>query len=165
MFQATPIPIKPKSTTKPAAKAVTKPATEAKTKPASKPAAKASPGAGKVRSESVEQIMLIARIRQFHPQTIVYAIPNGGKRSKITAARLKAEGVRSGVPDYCLPVARGGYHALYVELKTLTGRPSREQIDYIRQLEAAGNMCCVAKGWDQAQRCIVAYLQQSKVAS
>ena len=109
--------------------------------------------------EAVALMRWVELAKAAHPElALLYAIPNGGKRSKITAARLKAEGVRAGVPDYCLPVARGGYHALYVELKTLTGRPSREQIDYIRQLEGAGNMCCVAKGWDQAQRCIVDYL-------
>ena len=44
-----------------------------------------------------------------HPAlALLYAIPNGGHRHKAVAARMKAEGVKAGVPDLCLPVARGG---------------------------------------------------------
>ena len=39
----------------------------------------------------------------------MFAIPNGGYRHYRTAADLKSEGVKSGVPDIMLPVARGGY--------------------------------------------------------
>jgi hypothetical protein len=44
-------------------------------------------------------------------------VPNDGLRPTVTAARLTTEGVRRGVPDICLPVARGGYHGVYIELK------------------------------------------------
>ena len=51
-----------------------------------------------------------------HPELkMLYAIPNGGARNAITGALLKAEGVKPGVPDLCLPVARGKYHGLYIE--------------------------------------------------
>ena len=52
---------------------------------------------------------------------LLYAIPNGGKRAIKTAIALKAQGVKSGVPDMCLPVARNGYHGLYIELKRQKG--------------------------------------------
>src|SRR5262245_64718583 len=55
------------------------------------------------------------------PARLCFAIPNGGARDVITAGRLKAEGVRAGVPDVCLPVARAGYHGLFLEVK----RPDR----------------------------------------
>lgn len=38
----------------------------------------------------------------------MFAIPNGGKRDPITAARLKAEGVKPGVPDTFYPVPSPG---------------------------------------------------------
>ena len=44
-------------------------------------------------------------------------IPNGGKRNKREAGRMKRMGVRAGVHDYFLPVARGMYHGLWIELK------------------------------------------------
>ena len=100
----------------------------------------------------------LAKVR--HPElSLMYAIPNGGDRHPAVAAKLKAEGVRAGIPDYCLPVARGGFHALYVELKTLTGRASREQVESMRNLEAAGNCCYVARGWLAASEAIDAYLR------
>ena len=94
-----------------------------------------------------------------HPElSLLYAIPNGGDRHPAVAAKLKAEGVRAGIPDYCLPVARGGFHALYVELKTLTGRASREQVKAMCDLEDAGNRCIVARGWLAASDAITEYL-------
>lgn len=50
-----------------------------------------------------------------------YHIPNGGLRSKREAARMKGQGVRPGVPDLCIPVARRGYHSLYIEMKAAEG--------------------------------------------
>ena len=38
---------------------------------------------------------------------LLFAVPNGGRRDKVTAGRLKAEGVKAGVLDIWLPVARG----------------------------------------------------------
>lgn len=45
---------------------------------------------------------------------LLFAVPNGGYRHKQTALRMKRTGVKPGVPDMCLPVARGGYHSLWV---------------------------------------------------
>jgi hypothetical protein len=67
---------------------------------------------------------------------MLHAIPNGGHRHKATAARLKAAGVKAGVPDICLPVARGDWHGLYIELKVgknkLTEAQRRWKDDLIR---------------------------------
>lgn len=57
-------------------------------------------------------------MRRAHPELqLLYHVPNEGKRTWRTGARLKSEGLKPGVPDLCLPVARGKYHGLYVELK------------------------------------------------
>ena len=47
---------------------------------------------------------------------LMYHTPNGGKRDITTAKKLKRRGVKPGVPDVCLPVARGNYHGLYIEM-------------------------------------------------
>lgn len=88
----------------------------------------------------------------------LYAIPNGGKRDKATAARLKAEGVKPGVPDLCLPVARRGYHGLYIEMKISGGRVSKEQRQWLAAAEADGYMTAVCYSWPEAARLLVAYL-------
>ena len=82
---------------------------------------------------------------------LFHAIPNGGHRSRRTAGRLKAEGVRPGVPDYFLPVSRGGAHGLYIELKrTKGGRVEPEQKAWLDELNAQGYRAVVARGWEQA---------------
>lgn len=49
--------------------------------------------------------------------SLLYHIPNGGARSRSQGMKFKALGVRPGVPDLYLPVARGGYFGLWLEVK------------------------------------------------
>ena len=64
---------------------------------------------------------------------LLHAIPNGGHRHKAVAVRMKAEGMKAGVPDICLPVPRGSWHGLYLELKTEDGSVSRAQRRWLEQ--------------------------------
>lgn len=89
---------------------------------------------------------------------MLYAVPNGGKRDKRTAAMLKAEGVKRGVPDVVLPVARGGFHGLYIEMKVGRNKTSDEQNTWIAALEAEGYCTVVAYGWEAAARALCDYL-------
>ena len=91
---------------------------------------------------------------------LMYHIPNGGSRSKAEAGRFRAEGVKAGVPDICLPAARGGYHGLYIELKRVKGgRVSPAQQGWIAALRDQGYCACVCKGWDDAAHVIKKYLE------
>lgn len=83
---------------------------------------------------------------------LCFAIPNGGHRNKATAGKLKAEGVKAGVPDLFLPVARHGYHGLFVELKVQGRKPFREQSDLIVRLMDQGYCCEIV--WDSADEVI-----------
>lgn len=96
-----------------------------------------------------------------HPELRwLYAIPNGGFRAMSTAVKLKAEGVKKGVPDLHLPVARGGFHSLYIEMKrTKRGRLDPEQADCIAFLREQGHRVEVCKGWVQAKDVLLDYLQ------
>ena len=71
------------------------------------------------RSETTEQIALFnwaKRTESILPElALMYHVPNEGKRSN--GGILKAAGLKSGVPDICLPVANNGFHGLYIELK------------------------------------------------
>lgn len=90
----------------------------------------------------------------------MYHIPNEGQRTARTGARLKLEGLRAGVPDICLPVPRGGYGALYIELKrTKGGALSDSQRQWLDALNAAGNKAVVCYGWDAARAEIERYLE------
>lgn len=97
----------------------------------------------------------------FYPELeMMFHIPNGGKRSKTEAARFKAEGVKPGVPDICLPVPRGGYHGLYIELKRRRDSSTSEyQKEWIEKLRSQGYAAEVCKGWEAAAELIEKYLK------
>ena len=115
-------------------------------------------------TEDVEQTQLFAWAQyasgKYPELTLMYHIPNGGKRGKAEAARFKAQGVKAGVPDICLPVARGKYHGLYIELKRVKGgRVSAAQEQYISALRKQGYRVEVCFGMEQARDVIVWYLE------
>ena len=89
---------------------------------------------------------------------MLYAVPNGGKRDKATAAKLKAEGVKAGVPDVFLPVARMGYHGFYIEMKVGKNKTSTEQDAWLEALKAEGYLVDVSYGWQEAAHKIARYL-------
>lgn len=88
----------------------------------------------------------------------MYHVPNGGKRDKATAVALKRQGVKSGVPDIVLPVARGGFHGLYIELKVGKNKATKNQERWIESLNSQGYYAIVCYGWQQAAEEIVKYL-------
>lgn len=116
----------------------------------------------RARTEHVEAVTLIRVVRMHENRwpelRLLFAVPNGGARNAIVAKKLKAEGVRPGVPDYLLPVARAGFHGLALELKTLTGYASREQRDWIASLRREGWRAEVCRGWSAAWDVLREYL-------
>ena len=93
------------------------------------------------------------------PESLLFAIPNGGRRDKITGARLKAEGVRAGVPDMFLAVPRQNAPGLFLELKKQKGgRVSENQKTMHEALSQAGYPVCICRGWDAAKRAIEDYI-------
>lgn len=89
----------------------------------------------------------------------VFHIPNGGSRHPAEAARLKAQGVKAGVPDLCIPVARGGNHSLYIEMKAPKGRVSEKQREWLALLREQGMRAIVCYGADNAIKAIEAYME------
>jgi len=109
--------------------------------------------------EHREQAALIkwARLQQ-PPVCWIFANLNGGARSKRTAGRLKAEGSLRGVPDLCLPASRGGFHALYIEMKSPTGRLSDDQRRMIDFLHGGGYAVEIARSWIEGKDIIEKYM-------
>ncbi len=105
---------------------------------------------------------------------LLHAIPNGAglrhtvkRRSDGTKTRfsregykLKREGMTAGVPDVCLPAARGPYHGLYIEHKTKTGTTSEAQRQFIAGLEAEGYLVAVSRDAAASIELIQRYLNQ-----
>lgn len=94
------------------------------------------------------------------PESMLFAIPNGGRRDPVTGARLKAEGVRAGIPDLFLAVPRCGHGGLFIEMKKAHGgRVSDAQTVCLGQLERMGYRVAVCHGWEKAREAIEAYLR------
>lgn len=97
-------------------------------------------------TEHAEQVSLVQWLDATHHDLLYFAIPNGGNRNIVTATKLKAEGVKAGVPDMFFPSLR-----LFIELKrTKGGKVSKAQTDIAKRLEACGYRVIVCKGAKEA---------------
>lgn len=88
----------------------------------------------------------------------VYHIPNEGRRSPRGGAALRRQGLRAGVPDLCVPVARGRYHSLYIEMKAGGGKVSPAQAEWITLLRSHGMCAAVCYGSRNAAALIDRYM-------
>lgn len=90
-------------------------------------------------------------------------IPNEGKRTPWGGHRLKQAGMRRGFPDLFLPIARGGYHGLFIELKrNKASRISEHQLEWIARLNREGYLACVMTSADDAINTIKDYMNRER---
>jgi hypothetical protein len=115
-------------------------------------------------TEHEEQVALM-RVVEMHqgrwPELgMLFAIPNGSERNVIVGRKLKAEGVKKGVPDLCLCLPRGGYHGLFIELKRQKkSRISPEQVQWIAALRGQGYRAEICLGAAAAWEVIQEYVR------
>ena len=103
-------------------------------------------------TEHIEQVTFIREFENKYKARI-FAIPNGGFRHKTTAQKLKAEGVKKGVPDLFIPE-----WLLWVEMKRVKGGSvSADQKDWHNYLESIGHSVIVAKGYEHGLREVEAW--------
>lgn len=96
--------------------------------------------------ESQLQRACVTWFRLQYPKYLIYANANGGKRSKIEAAIMKAEGVTAGVPD--LTVVLPG-RVVWIELKVMNRKVSYDQIDVMQRLLSLDHECYVVRSIDE----------------
>jgi hypothetical protein len=105
-----------------------------------------------VTEDQIQQ-KLVELLENFcRPDVTWFAVPNGGWRSKKTATRLKATGVRPGVPDIIV-LARGHMHG--IELKREAGRTTKTQDAFGAEIERAGGGYHVCRGFREALLCLI----------
>ncbi|MNV47489.1 VRR-NUC domain protein [compost metagenome] len=114
--------------------------------------------------EGQEQAALLTELRIRLPEVadLIFHVPNGGHRVKAVAAKLKAQGVKAGIPDLVLPMARGGFFGLYIEFKATPPNDaaiSDSQHERIRKLNAQGYLAVVCRGHFDTMEQIRAYLR------
>ena len=93
---------------------------------------------------------------------LMYHPVNEGRRTVQHTMALLRQGMKPGVPDICLPVARGKYHGLYIELKAKGGRPTPEQRQWQRDLLEEGYCAAICYGFDEARELIDWYMKGAK---
>jgi len=98
--------------------------------------------------------------RQKYPElNLLHAIPNGAHTTDKNRCRLISEGLLPGVLDLFLPLARHGYHGLYLETKTEKGKVSDEQRDFIINAFEQDFCCLVYHSWKQGVEYLLWYLE------
>jgi len=115
------------------------------------------------RNEATEQEALMQwcswQQSKYPELALIYHIPNGGSRNALEAANLKRQGVKAGVPDLCLPVARGGFHGLYIEMKYGKNKTTENQKKWLKALQEQGYCTIVCYGAEEAKQVISRYFK------
>lgn len=99
---------------------------------------------------------------------LLFAVPNGGARHAVTANKLKAEGVKAGVPDICWPVARGQWHGMFVEMKIpamrnrKNGGATDEQLEWHDALRLQGYYTVICYDWTEARDQFIQYAAMTR---
>lgn len=121
----------------------------------------------RVNRETQEQITLMMWCefqKNIYPELdLIFHIVNEGKRSKRTGAELKRMGMKKGIPDICLPVPKGAYYGLWIELKAdKTKKATKEQKEWLIKLTEQGYKAVICYGADDAVTVIKEYLNLNK---
>lgn len=91
---------------------------------------------------------------------LLYAIPNGGARDRVTGAKLKAEGVVAGVADLFLSAPRSGFHGMYIEMKAGKNTQTESQKEFQRSVESEGYLYKVIRSFDEFMKEVEDYLRE-----
>jgi hypothetical protein len=91
----------------------------------------------------------------------MFHIPNGGERTARGAMNLKAEGVKRGVSDIMLPVTRGRYAGLFIEMKKPgeINKTTKEQNEFGEFISGQHYLYMVCDNWMLAKSRIIEYLK------
>ena len=109
-------------------------------------------------TESVEQIKFVQHVRTFHPEVVIFSVPNGGDVSASQRIRLTQEGMLAGVPDVMLFGLNRPTLAIEFKKPDGKGKVSPEQQAVGVQLEGVGAVVRVATSADQAKAHLTEWL-------
>jgi len=106
--------------------------------------------------EHLIQVALLNWLKHYNSEAygLIYANCNAGVRTPRHGKYFKDEGLKR----LTLAMPRKGFHGLYMEIKTLKGRPTKEQLEWLDKLSNQGYFAVLCKGLDAAIDTITAYL-------
>lgn len=109
-----------------------------------------------------------SNIYRFPELEWLYAIINGIPLNGSPAQKgrvinyMKAEGMKPGISDLCLPSARGGYFGLYLEMKRGDGKVRDGQNEFLEFVSQQGYYDAVCYSADEAIALLEWYLEQDR---
>ena len=122
-------------------------------------------------SEDQEQIRLFNWIylkeKEDPRYKMIMHVPNQGSAGfggMLRSKKMKAMGARKGWFDIFVCLPKGPFHGLFIELKALKGRPSKEQIDWQKMYEQHGYCAVFCYGGREALEKIQAWLTTETIA-
>lgn len=111
-------------------------------------------------SEADEQTMLFNWAAYIPELKWMHHIPNGGSRNPVEAKNLKRQGTKRGVPDVFLPLPKGNYHGLYIEMKAGKNKLTDKQREFLDYANKNGYSAHVCYGHREAIKVIENYLEK-----
>ena len=101
--------------------------------------------------EHQTQIACVNWFRYVYDDAVIFAVPNGGRRDRVTGAKMKAEGVLAGVSDLIILSSVG---TIFIEMKTRTGSQAATQKEFQKMVEALGYHYHVCRSFDDFQQAV-----------
>lgn len=90
---------------------------------------------------------------------LIAHVPNEGKRSLQYGVRLKRMGMQKGFPDFIIPIPKGKYHGLYIEVKVNNNTTTADQKKWLTQLHSNGYAATTCWGIDEGMAVVNRYLR------
>ena len=117
----------------------------------------------KSHTESNEQIAAMDWLRLQHPEVAEHTMHIGNERkaSYYMGYIMKRMGVLKGASDLFIAWPNGGYHGLFIEVKSAKGKPTPEQTAFLARMNAKGYYGCICYGAEQIMKKVTWYLTLS----
>lgn len=109
--------------------------------------------------EAGVQKAVIDYIKYQYPQVLYCASAGGVRTSMKQAIKMKATGYVKGVPDLQIFEAVGNYHGLLIEIKDIKGVVSKEQKEWIKNLNDRGYYATYCRGYEECIKIIDGYFK------
>jgi hypothetical protein len=112
-------------------------------------------------AESNEQIAAMDWLRLQHPNIALYTMHIGNERKSTpyAGAIMKRMGILKGASDIFMAWPNKGYHGMFIEVKSRTGKLTKEQAEFLNRMELVGYYIAVCYGAEDVIDTMKFYLQ------
>ena len=111
-----------------------------------------------MKGEAQLQYICVKWFRYQYPKILIFAIPNGGSRNIIEASNLKRQGVLPGVPDLFIPLAKGNYYGMFIEMKFGDNKLTEHQRIIMSELLKKYYYATVCRSFDSFKETVENYI-------